>query len=507
MIRRFRTDLVWREASSESGGSLLCDPVTGREFALSAIQIELVRMLEAASNLDAAAAMATVTLEQEVSAALLDELLDVFDDLALIGCPAPEDIRKRQHEARARSVRATRLEALDQLLERLREIPYYADVLPDPLPELHEPEDVAKLPILDKRTVRARFEQLLPEQLPDDVFWLSTSGTTGERQQVVRSPADWQETRQATWALNPLVQGSIDQRYCRLTPPFCSGLECHVTHAPVDVRRRGPRLLLSSGLDIASWPAARIAQTVEEMTAHEPGYLVVDPTYLAIVIERARVLRLKLPRVRFVLTLFELCSALHRRAISEAFECPVFDAYGATECGPIIMQCERGTYHVSPESVIVEVISPDALGVGEMLVTTLHKSIMPLLRYDTGDLAIRGTSVCDCPCSETDTLRSLEGRLVDCITCTSGERVTPGAIDRVIAPELEGVITYCLVQRGPTAYRLELLPAQAFVAARSERAVEALHELLGPGATIHVTHERELLPAASGKFRLACRSG
>jgi phenylacetate-CoA ligase len=506
MIRRFRPDLVWREDSSGSGESLLCDPVTGREFALGAAQVTLLRTLEAASDLDEAAGLAAAALGQEVSAELLDELLHVFDDLALLGRPEAEDIRARQHLARREFYRALRIEALERLLELLRELPHYADVLPDPLPELHEPEDVGKLPILDKQTVRTRFEQLLPAQLPDDVFWVSTSGTTGERQQVARSLADWQATQQATWALNPLVHAHVDARYCRLTPPFCSGLECHVTHASAAARTRGPRLLLSSGLDIASWPAARIIQTVEEMTAHEPDYLLVDPTYLAIVIERAHALRLKLPRVRFVLTAFELASALHRRAISEAFECPVFDTYGATEHGPIVLQCERGTYHVNPESVIVEVDSVDAHGVGRMLVTTLSKTVMPLLRYDTGDLAIREPGICECPCSETDTLRSLEGRLVDCIASTRGERITPGAVDRAIAPQLEGVVTYCLVQRGPATYRLELLPGRKFAGARAKRAVAALHELLGPGAAIEVTHERELLPAASGKFRLASRS-
>lgn len=511
MIRRFRTDLVWREESSGSGESaqrqwLLCDPVTGREFSLSVVQATLLRTLEAAPDLDAAAGMASTALGQEISVELLDDLLDVFDDLALLGRPATGDVRARQHDARVRSCRATRVEALERLLAQLHELPHYADVLPDPLPELHEPEDIAKLPILDKPTVRARFEQLLPEQLPDDVFWLSTSGTTGERQQVARSPADWRATQQATWALNPLVHAHVDARYCRLTPPFCSGLECHVTHAPAAARTRGRRLLLSSGLDIASWPDARIVQTIDEMTAHEPDYLLVDPTYLAIVIERARALRLKLPRVRFVLTLFELCSELHRRAISEAFECPVFDAYGATEYGPIILQCERGTYHVNPESVIVEVDSADARGAGRMLVTTLSKTIMPLLRYDTGDLAIRETFVCDCPCSETETLRSLEGRLVDCIVSTRGERVTPGAIDRAIASQLEGVVTYCAVQRGPATYQLEVLASQGFRPARCAHAIDALHELLGPGAAIRATHERELLPAASGKFRLAYRS-
>jgi phenylacetate-CoA ligase len=511
MIRRFRTDLVWREASSGSGESfrrisLLCDPVTGREFALSAVQATLLRMIEAASDLDAAAAMASAALEQEISAELLDELLDVFDDLALLGRPTPEDVRARQHSARGSASRALRLEALERLLEQLCELPHYADVLPGPLPELHGPEDLEKLPILDKPTVRAHFERLLPEQLPDDVFWLSTSGTTGERQQIARSSADWRATQQATWALNPLVHAHVDARFCRLTPPFCSGLECHVAHASAATRTRGRRLLLSSGLDIASWPDARIVQTIEEMAAHEPDYLLVDPTYLAIVVARACALRLKLPRVRFVLTLFELCSEVHRRAISEAFECPVFDAYGATEYGPIILQCERGTYHVNPESVIVEVDAPDARGVGRVLVTTLSKTIMPLLRYDTGDLAIRGTSVCDCPCSETDTLRSLEGRLADCIANTRGERVTPGAVDRAIAPWLEGVITYCLVQRGSATYQLELLPSQGLRPVRSKQAIDALHGLLGPGAAIRVTQERELLPAASGKFRLAYRS-
>jgi phenylacetate-CoA ligase len=302
------------------------------------------------------------------------------------------------------------------------------------------------------------------------------------------------------------VHAHRDARFCRFTTPFCAGLECNVAHAPASARTHGLRLLLGSGLDIASWPDARIRQTIDEMTAHEPEYLIVDPTYLAIVVERARALRLPLPRVRFVLTLFELCSALHRRAISEAFECPVFDTYGATEHGPIILQCEHGAYHVNPESVIVEVDSPDEHGVGRMLVTTLCKTIMPLLRYDTGDLAIAG-STCDCPWSETDTLRSLEGRAVDCISNTAGQRVTPGMIDRTIAPHLDGVVTYCVIQRGPASYWLQLLPGRSFLPRWAKRAVEALHELLGPAAAIRVTHERELLPASSGKFRLAYREG
>jgi phenylacetate-CoA ligase len=507
MIRRLRTDLAWREhPSGGEANSRLYDPVTGREFALSAIQVALLEALVASPDLETAASRASEATGEDISAELLDELLDVFDELALLDGFDPATIPERQREARREFFRLLQTEALAAMVERLLELPHYADVLPRPLPELEQPEDVALLPILDKPTLRARFDALLPANMPDDVDWLSTSGTSGERQQVARSRSDWRASQQATWALNRIVSAGLDERFCRLTTPFCNGMECHVAHASMAERTQGRRLALVSSLDIASWPDERIAQTVREMKAHEPAYLLVDPTYLAIVVDRARALRLALPRVRFVLSSFESCSALHRRVIEAAFECRVFDVYGATEHGAIILQCERGRHHVNPESVIVEVDSADSNAVGRMLVTTLGKTVMPLLRYDTGDLAIASDTPCDCAWSETDMLESLEGRSVDCIEDTQGRRITPGAIDRAVAPELSGVVTYCLVQYGPAAYRLELLPGEGFVAGHGERAKQALHALLGPGAAIRVVQERELLPAASGKFRLARRS-
>lgn len=508
MIRRLRSDLVWREGGVLEG-SLLVDPVTDREFALSPIQVELLRAIAAAPDLAAASEVASEAIGDEVSIELLDELLDVFGELALLGQPEPAAIHRDQRDARRRFFRALRGEALRELVERLLDLPYYAEVLPRPLPELSEPEDVARLPILSKPTLRARFNQLLPEQLPDDVTWRSTSGTTGERQQVARSPADWASSQQATWALNRRVSEGLQGRFCRLTTPFCNGMECNVAHASMADRTQGRCLALGSSLDIASWPAERIAETLHEIRAHAADYLLVDPTYLAIVVDRARGLGLRIPRVQFVLTAFELCSDLHRRAIAEAFECPVFDVYGATEHGAILLQCERGTYHVNPESVIVEVDSVDSSGVGQMLVTTLSKTIMPLLRYATGDLAIAspaGDPACECAWGETDTLRSLEGRIVDCLATPQGERVTPAAIDRALAPELAGVVTYCLVQLGLADYRLDVLPGVEYSVRCELAALAALHELLGPGATIRVAQARELVPAASGKFRLAMRA-
>jgi phenylacetate-CoA ligase len=198
------------------------------------------------------------------------------------------------------------------------------------------------------------------------------------------------------------------------------------------------------------------------------------------------------------LTAYELCSELHRRRIREAFECPVFGVYGATEFGALALQCEAGRYHVNPESYIVE-LQPVAGAVGELLVTSLDKKVMPLLRYRTGDLAIAADGPCSCAWSETGTLASLEGRMADAISRADGERVTVGAVDRAVASATDEVVTYCVVQTG-RGYRFEYLPAEGFGGGSIDRVVEALRELFG--GEVRAERRRELLPAGSGKFRL-----
>jgi len=356
--------------------------------------------------------------------------------------------------------------------------------------------------VLGKSTLREHFAELLPAGSHADLRWMSTSGTTGERQQVARSQADWAASQAWTWSLNPRVHAALGAPFCRLTTPFCNATECHLKGASRAERTQGRRLALDTGIDIASWPAARVAAMVDEMHAHEPAYLLANPSYLALVVDHARRLRLRLPRPRFVLTAYELCGALQRDAIATAFECPVYDAYGATEFGALVLQCEHGRHHVNPESYILE-LAPVAGAVARMQVTSLDKQVMPLLRYDTGDLAIAAHSPCVCMWSETPTLASLEGRISDTLTSTDGAMITAGAVDRALAAASPALVAYALIQRGPGDYRLEVLPRDDLEAPQLARVRDALHALLGADARLRIERRPELLPGPSGKFRLA----
>lgn len=486
-MRRLRPDLAWREGGA--GVRVLCDPITGREFDLSPLQVELLGGDEGHAP--------------SPDPELTDALLDALAELGLVEPPhlGADALRELQREARRAFFADERLDKLRAALAAMRALPYYARVLAD-LPEVDSLASLAALPRLRKADVREHLVDLLPPGHDrGDLRWLSTSGTTDERVQVVRSQADRAAAQPWTWSLNRLVRDAVGERLCQLTTPRCDATACHFERTPRAARLDGPRLALETSAAIASLPDARIEEMIAELHAHAPTYLLVDPAYLAILCAHAERLRLALPRVRFVLTSYELCSDLHRRRIEDRLECPVFDVYGATEHGALALQCERGLYHVNPSAFIVEVDAPPGEP-GQLLVTSLDKKVLPLLRYESGDLARAALAPCTCPWGETDVLLSLEGRLADCVTSTSGARLTPRAVDRALAPAAAGVVTYALVQRPEGVYQLDLLPAPDF----RRDALGALHDalvgLLGPDARVRVTPRRELLPSPSGKFRL-----
>ena len=87
-----------------------------------------------------------------------------------------------------------------------------------------------------------------------------------------------------------------------------------------------------------------------------------------------------------------------RRDIGRAFDAPVFQLYGATEAGVLFMECEHGRLHPNERHSHVDLVPLPGPGrLARVLVTTLGRAWMPLLRYDIGDV-VRVAESRDCPC-------------------------------------------------------------------------------------------------------------
>ncbi|MFO1499618.1 MAG: phenylacetate--CoA ligase [Verrucomicrobiota bacterium] len=128
-----------------------------------------------------------------------------------------------------------------------------------------------------------------------------------------------------------------------------------------------------------------------------------------------------------------------RRKIEEALGLDVYNSYGLSEMnGPgVAFECERKAgMHLWEDNYLLEIIDP-ATGqavpegnCGELVLTTLCREAMPLLRYRTRDI----TAVMPepCPCGRTHRrLRRITGRSDDMLI-VRGVNVYPQQIERVL---------------------------------------------------------------------------
>jgi phenylacetate-CoA ligase len=116
-----------------------------------------------------------------------------------------------------------------------------------------------------------------------------------------------------------------------------------------------------------------------------------------------------------------------KRAIRQAFDCPVTNIYGAREVGHVAALCPQGSFHINQSYLYVESEKCSGMGAsgpGEILVTTLDHSPMPFIRYRMGDLAEVVES--RCACGRTfQVLSNFSGRTGQVFFTRDGRMISP----------------------------------------------------------------------------------
>ena len=218
-----------------------------------------------------------------------------------------------------------------------------------------------------------------------------------------------------------------------------------------------------------------------------------------------------LPRpggVRAVIAMAETLSPERRRVLERYFDAPIINRYGLNELGCWVAQCcpeAPNELHVNTELVVHEVLAPDGAPaapgeVGQLVLTDLLNYAMPLIRYDTGDLAAAGADGCRCG-RGFPRLRQLAGRSMECLRTPAGATVSPVVLGHylmVIRSFADVVRHYQLVQEQPDRVRLLVVPDQGFDDRRDDLRSD-LAELLGDGVAVTVETVREIPLGPSGK--------
>ncbi len=407
---------------------------------------------------------------------------------------------------------ATLPDRLGEVLPRwLSEVPLYRQA--GALPQLRAGSvslaELRRLPLITKEDIRRDFphnflragmelDALLDE---DRVELEHTSGTSEERTPLLLGQGWWLEQEERALRLNPLVASVLDEfpeaRRVTINSPVCSGDICYTGVPSRADRVVGNSLFISLSRYPFLWSEAELARMAAEAVEWQPQFLDVDPVYgvvFALYCERRGI---RLPSLRFILASYEFVSVAHRRILERACGVPVFNLYGSTETGHLLMEVGRGEMRASLETALLEVLDADEQGISELAVTTLTNDYMPLIRYRIGDLVEQQER-------PYYTNYIVHGRAKDAFVVADGRRVTTWQIDQCLA-DLPGVAHYQLSERRGGASLLRFVPDRTPPTAAAvtdwRRRVE---QLLGIAGKLAVQQTDLLAPENSGKFRLGC---
>lgn len=107
-----------------------------------------------------------------------------------------------------------------------------------------------------------------------------------------------------------------------------------------------------------------------------------------------------------------------RRWIESVWQAPLYLNYGQTEAfGALGIECPAQVgYHRNDFDFLFEIADADADGYGELVYSTLARSVMPLIRYRAGDLTrlVEGPCTCGWPARRIAKVRARTDEMVVC---------------------------------------------------------------------------------------------
>jgi phenylacetate-CoA ligase len=306
--------------------------------------------------------------------------------------------------------------------------------------DIQSVEDIRRLPFTVKTDLRDTYPFGLFASPLDEVVRLHvSSGTTGKPIVVAYTREDlevWTSVMVRAFAACGVTRGDIIQNAYGYGL-FTGGLGAHY----------GGEELGATVIPISGGNSDRQIMVMKDFNVTA---ICCTPSYFVHLIERAGELGVDLRSLPLRVGVFgaEPWTDNMRRHIEEKSGIQAFDIYGLSEIiGPgVAIECHRhdGLHvfedHFYPEIVDPETGEPVPDGVeGELVLTTLSKSAMPMIRYRTRDITALLPG--PCPCGRTMRRMRRIGRRSDDMFIIRGINVFPSQIEAALLA-VEGTLPH-----------------------------------------------------------------
>ncbi len=345
------------------------------------------------------------------------------------------------------SLKKLQLAALKKTVNKAQKSPYYEKLFKDNKLNakiVKSVSDIQKFPFTTKDDLREHwpygFVAVPKEKL---VRMHSSSGTTGRATVVfhtLRDIAVWTNLLARCMYMAGMRQSDVFQNMMTYGL-FTGGLGFHYGAEKIGA------LIIPAG-------AGNSKRQIQLMRDFETTVVHVIPSYalhLSTVFTELKVDPRRDTKVKIAFLGAEPHTEKMRKKIEEIYGYKAFNSYGLSEMnGPgVAFECpEQNGMHIWEDSFLVEIVNPKTLQPvadgeeGELVLTSLQREGMPLIRYRTKDLTriIPGR----CPCGRTHRrIERIKGRTDDMLIL-KGVNIYPMQVEKKLM-EIEGVGTNFLI--------------------------------------------------------------
>lgn len=325
-------------------------------------------------------------------------------------------------------------QALSRSVKQAAKSPYYskrfAEAGLDPN-DIKTIDDITALPFTTKDDLRLSYPDTMLTVEPEKVIRMHTSsGTTGKPTAIFHTKEDvanWAELMARSLAMGGATSQDIFQNMSGYGL-FTGGLGLHY----------GAERL---GMWVIPAGAGNTARQIMLIRDFHVTVVHATPSYAMHVAERMvqegedpKSLNIKIAALGAEPYTEEL-----RQKLQELYGFKAFNSYGLSEMnGPgVAFECPyQNGMHIWEDSYLVEIINPETLQpvadgeIGELALTTLRRTAMPIMRYRTRDLTRK--MIGECPCGRKHVrLSRFVGRSDDMLIIR-GVNVFPSQIEEVI---------------------------------------------------------------------------
>jgi phenylacetate-coenzyme A ligase PaaK-like adenylate-forming protein len=376
--------------------------------------------------------------------------------------------------------------------------PFYQAALAAGVP--YHVADLADLPLTRKQDLRDNYPfGMLAVPKSRLATYHESSGTAGQPTPSYYTSEDWLDLAERfarKWI------GLLPSDVFLVRTPYALLLTGHLAHAAG--RLNGATVVPGDNRSLAM-PYSRVVRVLHDLEVTLTWSM---PTECLLWAAAAKAAGYRpgrdFPALRGLFVGGEPLSDARRRRISDLWGVPVVEEYGSTETGSLAGECPQGRLHFWADRVVPEVYDPASgttrpEGSGQLVVTTLYREAMPLVRYNLEDTVELSYPDCACgwPLPVIRVLgRTAFGHLV------SGTRVTQHRLEELVfslPQEYEVLFWRAKADTDRLRVEIEVPAAQRDAAAmalhravRAELGVPCQIDAVEPGTLL----PREVLTAA-----------